>query len=188
MLTRWEYTCTMDLVPALTMKTFRLKILCSQLTRRFAPIWITPKLRKFPWFRVVLDEGKHNIQQGAIPAEFLYYYRPSYTKSLNEMLSSGCESQGWEAVVSDWNTGPKRVRWSLLPVAVLTISTFPDLTERTEIYSRAAWETRRKRVAESPVDNGSDYLRRGRQQTGNRQRYEKMIQVDLSDDERQRHI
>ena len=30
-------------------------------------------------------------------------------------------------------------------------------------------------------------LRRGRQQTGNRQRYEEMIHVDLSDDERQRH-
>lgn len=51
-------------------------------------------LRKVPWFRIVLDEGKHNILQAVIPAELRCRYSPSYTESLDEMLSGGYESQG----------------------------------------------------------------------------------------------
>lgn len=51
-------------------------------------------LKKVPWFRIVLDEGKHNILQAVIPAELLCRYSPSYTESLNEILSGGHESRG----------------------------------------------------------------------------------------------
>ena len=66
-------------------------------------------LSKVSWFRIVLDEGKHNILQAVIPTKLLCRYSPSYTESLNEMLSGRYESQGSTAMVSDWNTSSKRV-------------------------------------------------------------------------------
>lgn len=51
-------------------------------------------LGKVLWFRIVLDEGNHNILQAVKPTELLCCYSSSYTESLNEMLSSDYESQG----------------------------------------------------------------------------------------------